>query len=290
MPGSGITEILQIYQTSQVVRNDMSNQQQRALTQRIVNIRKQKEIKIIADGRGRHLKGEGFPELAAILEYAFGERDVRERGGGGLESHPRLTDGVLYRAVDSKTTMTEARKVLLALAPSGFTISLSSCYNYTQTYKAKTLQAKRHHSNKPEVNAKISLQLPPRTGVPQQVINLHWTTANVNAIVDDMADGDDTVVVSKDAKAVVRTDMEPQGRTWSRQHVLPDHTYDQSRTNAITPMTFLFLESRITHQTLAEIHLPFIYPQIQSYTLPDQDRLLHFFTTPFMSLRQLSSV
>ncbi len=53
--------------------------------------------------------------------------------------------------------------------------------------------------------------------------------------------------------------MEPvqkQGRTWSRKHVLPDHTYNQSRTNAITPMTFLFLESRITHMALANIQLP----------------------------------
>ena len=26
----------------------------------------------------------------------------------------------------------------------------------------------------------------------------------------------------------------------------PDHTWDQSRTNAVTPTTFLFLETRIT--------------------------------------------
>ncbi len=71
----------------------MTPQQQFALTNRVVNVRKQKEIRIIGGGRGRYLKGETFPELASILEFAFGEQDVRDRGGGGLESHPRLTDG-----------------------------------------------------------------------------------------------------------------------------------------------------------------------------------------------------
>ena len=48
-------------------------------------------------GRGRMLKCEEFPELATILEYAFGESDHIERAGGGLESHSRLTDTILYR-------------------------------------------------------------------------------------------------------------------------------------------------------------------------------------------------
>ncbi len=102
---SRIDAFRRIQQTSQVVRNNMTNQQQHALTQRIVIARKQKEIKIIKEGRGRLLKAAEFPELAVVLEYAFGERDIRERGGGGLESHPRLTDGTLYRSIDNKTTM-----------------------------------------------------------------------------------------------------------------------------------------------------------------------------------------
>ena len=36
-----------------------------------------------------------------------------------------------------------------------------------------------------------------------------------------------------------------QGLSW-KKHELPDHTWDQSRTNAIMPMTFLFLETKIT--------------------------------------------
>ena len=63
--------------------------------------RKVKEMKIIAKGRGRKLKTEQFPELSMALEYAFGELDVSEGGGGGLESHPRLITGTLYRAIDN---------------------------------------------------------------------------------------------------------------------------------------------------------------------------------------------
>ena len=66
-----------------------------------------------------------------MLSYAFGEHDVKEcGGGGGLEAHPCLTTGTLYRASDN-ATMKKAREILLSLAPKGFSISLSSCFNYT---------------------------------------------------------------------------------------------------------------------------------------------------------------
>lgn len=64
-----------------------------------------------------------YAELAAVLEYAFGQLDVAS--GGGLEAHPRLTTGTLYRAADSATTMRKARETVLSLAPQGFSISLS---------------------------------------------------------------------------------------------------------------------------------------------------------------------
>ena len=40
------------------------------------------------------------------------------------------------------------------------------------------------------------------------------------------------------------------GHSWKKREI-PDHTWDQSRTNAITPMTFLFLETRITDTTFS---------------------------------------
>ena len=45
------------------------------------------------------MKIEQFPQLSEVLEHAFGEGDVREAGGGGLESHPRLTNGILYNFI-----------------------------------------------------------------------------------------------------------------------------------------------------------------------------------------------
>ena len=114
--------------TSQTVRSDLTTEQQHRLTRRVIAARKVKEIRIIAAGRGRKLKSQEFPDLAALMECVFGEYDIAQ-GGGGLEAHPRLTTDVLYRASDSATTMKEARKILLSLAPRGLSISLSSCYN-----------------------------------------------------------------------------------------------------------------------------------------------------------------
>ncbi len=45
-----------IRKSSQIVRNDLTNLQQHRLTQRIISARKLKEIRIIAEGRGRKLK------------------------------------------------------------------------------------------------------------------------------------------------------------------------------------------------------------------------------------------
>ena len=70
---------------------------------------KLEKLRHVFEGRGRMLKCEEFPDLPAVLEFAFGESDRIERGGGGLESHPRLTDTVLYRAADSKTIMKDAK-------------------------------------------------------------------------------------------------------------------------------------------------------------------------------------
>ena len=235
--------------TSQIVRNDMTTMQQHQLTQRIVSARKLKEIRTIGHGRGGKLKSSEFPELATVLTYAFGELE------GGLEGHPRLTTGTVYRASDNAMTMKTAREVLLSLAPEGFKISLSSCFNYTQNYRKGSIQSKQHHADK-DVNADLSLKKPPRTGVEQLVVNLHWSTANVNTIVDSCQNTSHSLVVSKDAKSIVLTDsatVQYQGHSWKRRQ-LPDHSWDQSRTNAITPMTFLFLQTRVNQLPASSVN------------------------------------
>jgi hypothetical protein len=83
---------------------------------------------------------------------------------GGLVYHPRLTTDIMYKSKDKNLFMRQACETLIKVAPPGFGISLSSCYNYTESYKENTLSAKRHHAGK-WVNPCISLKCPPRIGV-----------------------------------------------------------------------------------------------------------------------------
>ena len=221
----------------------------------MISQRKLKEIRVIAERRGNKLKCSEFPELATVLAYAFGEYDTQQ-DGGGLEAHPRLTNGTLYQTVDSVTTMKRAHEILLSMAPNRFTISLSICYNYTENYRERSAPAKLQHRHVGRgVSALISLGKPPRTGVEQLTINLHWSFANVNLIVDACQDLSQCIVVSKDAKAIIPGDISPvqrSGCSWKpMEH--PDHSWDQSRVNAITLMMFLFLNSHKTATVTATI-------------------------------------
>ena len=153
------------------------------------------------------------------------------------------------------TNMTDARLALLSLAPENFSISLSTCYSYTQNFRKGTQEAKRHHEGK-GVNACVSLHKAPDTAsIKDLVIDVHWSSANVNAILDEAAQNPSGVVVdSYDAKQVVRPTDRHNLKTW-RPCEYEDHTYDQSRRHAITPMSHLFLKtvetnrgSRLSHQ------------------------------------------
>ena len=242
--------------TCQVVRNDMTNEQQWRLALRIANQRKLKEILQVAPGHGRRLKCEENPSLVPLLEYAFMEADIHDRGGGGVQSHPRLIDDTLYRTPDSNTNMKQARELVIALSNQDFNISLSCCYNYTQNFKKNTMQAKRHHDGR-GINAKISFHNPPRVGVEQFVVNTHWSSANVNYVVDDCAVNKNTCMVdSKDAKSIIPGDITPVQKpmkTWKqRSGILPDHDWEQGRANAVTPMAHLFLETK----TVVECPMP----------------------------------
>ena len=82
--------------------------------------------------------------LVPRLEYVFMQADIRERGGGGLQSHPRLLEDTMYRTMQNNTDKKRARELVLALSNPDFKISLSCRYNYTQNYKKNTTQAKQH--------------------------------------------------------------------------------------------------------------------------------------------------
>ena len=105
-----------------------------------------KYFETICDGRGHRLKCEEFPELPALLEYAFGQHDVLNMGGGGLEAHPKLYENTLYKAMDNKTIMREARDVILALAKDeDFDISLVCLYTYTMNTSGKAAPYRKKH-------------------------------------------------------------------------------------------------------------------------------------------------
>lgn len=182
---------------------------------RLLEAKKIKQIRVRNSERtGRKLKVEEFPDLVAIMEYEFGEGDHREHGGGGLESHSKLRNELLYRASDSKTKMKDAREAILALAPDNFTISLSTCFNYTQNFRKGTLEARRHHEGR-GVNACLSLYKAPDTApIKEKVINIHWTSSNVNYVLDKASKEPNIYCVdSRDAKQVIRANTGHGGRT-----------------------------------------------------------------------------
>ena len=201
----------------------------------------QKQITVRKSGRTRRkLKVEEFPDLVAIIEYEFGG-DHREHGGGGRESHSKLRNKLLYRASDSKTKMKDAREAILALAPDDFTISLSTCFNYTENFGRGTLGARRHHKGW-AVNACLSLYKAPDTApTKEKVINIHWISSNVNyMLVKASKEPNIYYTNSRDAKQVIRANTGHGGWTW-RNIQNPDHTFDTSRTNVVTPMTHLLV-------------------------------------------------
>ena len=88
-------------------------------------------------------------------------------------------------------------------------------------------KARQHHFGEQGVNAQISLKKAPRTGVQELLVNLLWSTANVNFLVDSKHDCSYSLVVSKDVKVIVPGDIAPvqrPGPTWKSRVKLPDHT------------------------------------------------------------------
>lgn len=144
---SNLKNYSDIAMTPQIVRNDLTNMQQYSIDTTDNWLQKSQERTTHhCFWQGKKLKCNDFPKLGLALECAFGEIDT-EKGGGGLEAYLRLTTCTLYRGVNNVTTMRQAREILPSMAPEGFNISLSACYNYTENYRQGSAQAKRHHSS-----------------------------------------------------------------------------------------------------------------------------------------------
>lgn len=127
----------------------------------------------IAEGRGQKLKCEKCPELPPLLEYAFGDGNRLQQGGGGLKAHSKLYTETMKEASDNKMVMKEVLDLVHSLAPEDFKISLSCLYTYVMNHKQGTAQAKRPHHGT-NVNAKISLHVAPSTGEIKNLVNAHW--------------------------------------------------------------------------------------------------------------------
>ncbi len=69
-------------------RVDSSDEAERRKNHCILQNMKLKKLRHVFEGRGRMLKCEEFPDLAAIIEYAFGKSDCVERGSGGCGKPP----------------------------------------------------------------------------------------------------------------------------------------------------------------------------------------------------------
>lgn len=83
----------------------MTNQQQQKFYRLLPRRLKMKQLKSrISQGRGRKLKCQEFPELPALLEFAFGDGDRLQRSGGGLEAHSKLYE-TMYKASNNTTVM-----------------------------------------------------------------------------------------------------------------------------------------------------------------------------------------
>ncbi|CAG2196295.1 unnamed protein product [Mytilus edulis] len=152
-----------------------------------------------------------FPQLAEVLELAFGE---------GSKIHPRLTKETRFRSPDLALTMPQAREILLSVCSDKLpNIALSTCYTYTENFKANTYQAKRHHAGH-NVNANISLKKLPRIGMVEERINAHYCRSNVNYQLERSTEfKNDYVVDAKDAKGKVCADIDPvqnMGKSWKK--------------------------------------------------------------------------
>lgn len=81
--------------TAQKSLSHLSPNERRGLIRRRKDLIKERDLrhqfKSSRNIAGRKLKIEEFPDIAAILEHEFGDGDRIKRGGGGLESHPKLT-------------------------------------------------------------------------------------------------------------------------------------------------------------------------------------------------------
>lgn len=121
-------------------------------------------------------------------------------------------------------------------------ISLSAAYTYTENYRSKSIQARRHHEER-GLNPPISLKKPTRDGHAKlSSINDHFALSDVNYSIEEIMSSGGKVV-ARDDKALIHCDVEVVQRpskSWAKV-TYSDHDWykDTQRALQITTLQFV---------------------------------------------------
>ena len=196
--------------------------------------KKQKlSIEVRQEGSGRPFIAEKYPLLTSCLLSLF------DSAGQGLQAHPRLICDTLF--LQRKSWLDMPRAVSVLGQAFGINISLSAAYTYTNNFKSKTLQAKRHHEGK-DINPGISLQKATRDKNDPS-INSHYAMSDFQLSLSEFKYNNGSII-ARDDKALVHTDVEVVQRpskSWHRV-TYSDHDWGKSWERTLQITTYQFLQ------------------------------------------------
>ncbi|CAG2254246.1 unnamed protein product [Mytilus edulis] len=215
----GVDEISR--QSSELSRYNL-NQKKLACSQRI-------------SGSGRKSYAELNPELTSCMLQLFDSGSV-----SGLSAYPRLITDTLFMEKHSWIDMPRCVSILNQVF--GIPLKLSTAYTYTENFRSKTNQVKRHYEGR-GINPGISLRKSTRNGQKHPSLNSHYATANVNYTIENVCLSHDCAAVARDNKDLVHTDVEVVQRpskSWIKiSYSNHDWAKDSNRTLAITTIQLI---------------------------------------------------
>lgn len=195
------------------------------------------ERSIRLPGSGRPNFAERYPELSSIMLSLF------DAAGQGLSSHPRLICDTLF--MDKTSWLDMPRCVSTLNQVFGIPIKLSTAYTYTENFRSKTNQAKRHHEGR-GLNPGISLRKSTRDGQKHKSINSHYATTSMNYTLENMFNRK-AAGIARDNKALVHTDIEivqRPSKSWKKISY-SDHDWDKDRNRTLAITTYQLIQRKM---------------------------------------------
>ena len=203
------------------------------------------EVDMRQKGSGRKFMADQYPELSSCMIKLF------DSCGSGLQCHPRLICETLF--VDKQHWLDMPRAVSIINQVYGIPIALSTAYTYTNNFRQKSIQAKRHHENTAK-NPDVSLKRPTRDGDAKPSINQHFAMADLQYSLRSMDGG---CILARDDKALVHTDVEVVQRpskSWVKvQYSDHDWEKDSTRTLAVTTYQFVSVDTIYEEEQLQSV-------------------------------------